>query len=137
MLPNYYSEIRPKLSELKVSLAMCRKDKLDTATGEHLFEDYENVVAELLKILSKIEQSIPELIRNEKFKKQANIKWFVIIPTFVGLVLIFASWGFNKIIVNPTNIEQVETQNNIRGTSMIKIDSSSNVKIDSLQKNTK
>ncbi|MBX7226989.1 MAG: hypothetical protein K1X55_13230 [Chitinophagales bacterium] len=98
VIPTYYPTIRPRLTKLKIELTNCRKNKINPITGANMFEEYENAVVELLDILTTVETSIPELIRNNKIKKAENLKWLIIIPIIIGITVFFATWGFAKFL---------------------------------------
>lgn len=94
-LPNYYSEIRPRIEEISEEIASFRTEKRFNADkkAETAIEDYPKVIEELQKFYRTVNAAVPSLIeirdkkqkeKKEQAKKEVFIKWVIPILTFVS-----------------------------------------------------
>lgn len=98
-LPNYYSEIRPRIEEISEEIASMRTDKRFNGDKkeETAVDDYPKVIEELQRYYKAVNAAMPSLIEIREKKKEAEvavekkdfvIKWVIPIVSFVtGLII--------------------------------------------------
>ncbi len=94
-LPNYYSEIRPRIEIISEEIASLRTEKRFNGDKkeETAVDDYPQIIEELQGYYKTINKSVPSLLEiREKKRRQEKqsfvVKWVIPIATFVtGLVI--------------------------------------------------
>ena len=95
VLPNYYSEIRPKLENINLEISKIRQSK-DIAKKEGLIDEvekYRQTTLELYEHAKAVETSIPSL--NELKRKKSNEK--VIDRIITSIITIVILFGINAV----------------------------------------
>lgn len=98
-LPNYYSEIRPRIEEISEEIASLRTEKRFNGDKkeETAVDDYPKVIEELQGYYKVVNAAVPSLIEIREKQQEAEaavekkdfvIKWIIPIATFItGLVI--------------------------------------------------
>ena len=98
-LPNYYSEIRPRIEEISEEIAILRTEKRFNADKkeETAIDDYPKVIEELQFFYKTINAALPSLIeireKNKKenkrmARKEVITKWILPILTLISGIVI-------------------------------------------------
>ena len=92
IFPDYFIVIKPKLTDIKQSVAILRSDK--KINSENSFSKYFDQITELIDIDKKVDVMIPSLQEYQsKKKREARIGWVIafILGLLPSLILYFIS----------------------------------------------
>jgi hypothetical protein len=96
VMPEYYSDIKPKLEKiLRDDITSLRDHKDVTDGNEDNLESYIQTVVTIRQLFDKVQEKMSSLIEynlKHKRKERLNLVWQIIIAIIAGIVLIGVGW---------------------------------------------
>jgi hypothetical protein len=113
IFPNYYTDVKPALLDVKAELADTRAHKkLNPETGTKSFTPYKDKIANLILQLRRCIEQIPHL-QAEKRKKQTKNFWKILGGILIGVIITIAgTWVYDKYI-KPEKLNNTIRENRI------------------------